>query len=446
MKSDQKYQWEAVDPSAPAKKQRKKGTMYAFQESEVSSSLQADGLIPISVKAHKSSFSNFELTPSEDSKVAKLANDQVVAFARMFYLLLRSGLTQPKALVILGEDAPIPIQKMCRDLSERMLAGQPLSEAMEAYPKAFDDVFKGYVSAGEATGNMVDAMQRLAKMLDNGYQLRLKVKAVTAYPKMVSYAILVMTWGIMTFLVPRFGAIYSDLGQELPAPTRILISASSYMSPIHVNWGIPPDFTPEPHSLLTAPINFLSPVFWILALVFGFKKWKKNNSENLELMTKLDKWKFKIPVMGKLLKYNMTYRWSATMAGAMSAGLQAQDALGLAGRTAGSPWMKLVTIGLQDAIRSGRTLSSELAKHPDLFSAQLRAMAATGEEAGEQAEMFENVAFTLSDEIEAMIATLGAKIEVLLLMVMGAVVGGLLVVLYMPILNLTQAASKGLGE
>jgi len=150
--------------------------------------------------------------------------------------------------------------------------------------------------------------------------------------------------------------------------------------------------------------------------------------------------------MGKLLKYNMTYRWSATMAGAMSAGLQAQDALGLAGRTAGSPWMKLVTIGLQDAIRSGRTLSSELAKHPDLFSAQLRAMAATGEEAGEQAEMFENVAFTLSDEIEAMIATLGAKIEVLLLMVMGAVVGGLLVVLYMPILNLTQAASKGLGE
>jgi type II secretory pathway component PulF len=119
--------------------------------------------------------------------------------------------------------------------------------------------------------------------------------------------------------------------------------------------------------------------------------------------------------------------------------------LEIAGKTSGSAWVKLVSDELMDAVRAGRPLSAELGKHPDLFSAQLRAMAATGEEAGEAAEMFNNVAVALEDELETLVATLGAKLEVALLMVMGAVVGSLLVVLYLPILNLTKVAGNGYG-
>ena len=100
---------------------------------------------------------------------------------------------------------------------------------------------------------------------------------------------------------------------------------------------------------------------------------------------------------------------------------------------------------MQEAVRAGRQLSTELLKHPDLFNAQLRAMAATGEEAGEAAEMFQGVADALEDELETLVATLGARLEVVLLCVMGAVVGGLLVVLYLPILGLSKVAGKGYG-
>lgn len=443
MSDDKKFSWTALDPATG---QRKSGNMEATGPSDVTRTLTESGLYPIKVEEQRKSLATLEIGTSKENKPAVLKSDQVVAFARMLYLLTRAGLALPKALKILGEDAPPAVTKMCTDLSEKVLAGQPLSRAMEAYPKAFDEVFRAYVAAGEQTGNMEDALFRLARMLDKGHQLRLKIKAVTAYPKMVSYAILVMTWGIMQFLVPRFDQIYTDLGQPLPAPTQFLVNLSKSMSPIGFKLGIPPTLIPEGKTLLNAPINFTSPILWLLVAFFAFKRWKRNNAEDLDKMTKLDKFKFRMPIMGKLGKYNMMYRWSATMAGALSAGLQTYQALELAGRTAGSAWISKVTLGLQEAIRSGRTLSSELNKHPDLFSAQIRAMAATGEESGDAAEVFENVSRTLEDEIEAMVATLGAKIEVALLLLMGVVVGSLLVVLYLPILNLSSAAGKGLSE
>jgi type II secretory pathway component PulF len=133
------------------------------------------------------------------------------------------------------------------------------------------------------------------------------------------------------------------------------------------------------------------------------------------------------------------------MAGSLDAGLQTFASLEIAGNTAGSAWVSNVSKDLMEAVRAGRPLSQELGKHPDLFNAQLRAMASTGEEAGEAAEMFANVAAALEDELDAMVATLGARLEVALLMVMGAVVGSLLVVLYLPILNLTKVAGNGYG-
>lgn len=443
MSEETKYAWTALDQG----QNRTSGVMTAPSRTDVTKALQDDGLYPIKVEEQKRSLSTIELTPSKENKVVKLKQDQIVAMSRMMYLLVRSGLAIPKALQILSEDAPPEVAKMCNDLADRVLSGVALSVAMEDYPKAFDDVYRSYVAAGEQTGNMEDALSRLARMLDKGYQMKLKVKAVTAYPKMVSYAILVMTWGIMTFLVPRFEKIYADLGQELPAPTRALVKLSDLMMPFGFKIGIPPTLIPEGATLLTAPINFLSPIFWVLAALYGFRRWKKANADNLEKMMVLDKLKYRMPIFGKLIKFNVMYRWSATMAGAMGAGLQSYEALDLAGRTAGSYWLELVTIDLREAIRSGRTLAGELGKHPDLFSAQLRAMAATGEEAGEPAEMMQNVANTLEDEIEALIATLGAKIEVALLLAMGVVVGSLLVVLYLPILNLSSATSDGLtGE
>lgn len=428
---------------------RKKGRMDAMSAHEVAAALQAEGLIPLEVEEFRATLANINITTPKEDRPIRLGPPEVVTFARQLFLLIRAGLALPRSLEVLGEDADdVRFTKMCSDLSSKVISGVPLSKAMEAYPGSFDEIFRAYVAAGEVTGNMEESLSRLSRMLDKSNQLRLKIKAVTAYPKMVSYAIFAIVVGILLFLVPAFAKIYADMGAQLPLPTRILVFVSSILSPIHVEFrlGLPPVWVQDGRNLLTSPINFLSPTMWVMAAWFGFRRWRRSRIDDVELGMLFEKIKFGVPVLGKLWKYQVLYRWSSTMSGAIASGLSTYVALDLAGRTSGSFWVQHVSEELKEAVRVGRPLSSEMAKHKDLFSPQLRAMAATGEEAGEPAEMFNNVALTLEDELEAMVAVLGARLEVFLLIFMGAVVGGLVVVLYLPIFNLSNAAMDGYGQ
>jgi type IV pilus assembly protein PilC len=430
--------------------ERRKGKMEADNAQSVIAALQADGLIPLDVQPAKSGLLGRDINIG--SSALKLDTDELASFARQLHLLLAAGLSIPRSLAVMGEDADDSrYGEMCSELSARTTAGMPLSKALDEYAETFPETFRAYVSAGEATGDMERAVKRLAHTLEKNHQLKLKIKAVTAYPKMVAYAVLGLVVAIMMFLVPRYASIYQGLGQKLPAPTRALISVSNQFVPVHIGFsfggGLPRiDLIPGKHSLLTAPINWVSPVLWVIAAVVGWKVFRRRTADNIEIGTKVEKLKWRMPVFGKLIRSQVMYRWSSTMAGALASGLQMFVALDLSGRTAGSSWIRGISTGLQEAVRAGRQLSSELHAYPEVFNAQLRAMAATGEEAGEPALMFENIANTLEDELDAMVATLGAKIEVALLMVMGAVVGGLLIVLYLPILNLSNAVGKGFGQ
>lgn len=428
---------------------RKKGKMEADSQSVVIAALQAEGLVPVTVEEQKASVLNMTVIKPKSERPYKLGAEDVLVFTRQLYLLLRAGLSIHRAVAAIGEENPDPLYvRMCADISEKVLAGVPLSRAMALYPKVFDDVYCAYIAAGESTGDMERALERLARVLNQSHQLRLKVKAVTAYPKMVSIAVLVLVYGILAFLVPMYAKIYEGFGQKLPGPTLFVVGMSKVIAPFHVNVSfLPPsiDLFPGNRSILTAPLNFASPILWALALVFGWIAFRRKTADNLEIGTRIERIKFNLPMLGKMFKYAVLYRWSSTLAGALQAGLQTFAALELAGKTAGSAWVRRVTDDMKEAVRSGRQLSTELTKHPDLFNAQLRAMAASGEEAGEAAEMFQGIAIALEDELESMVATLGARLEVVLLCVMGAVVGGLLVVLYLPILSLSKVAGKGYG-
>jgi type IV pilus assembly protein PilC len=437
------YKYSAIAPDGT----RKKGKLEAPSQSDAIDSLQSEGLIPISVTIVKNSSWNISITRAKTDYDLKLKQDEILVLTRQLYLLLRAGLSIHRAVLVVGEENENPVYvRMCQDLSAKVLSGMPLSKAMSLYPKVFDEVYCAYVAAGESTGDIEKAMERLARVLEQSHQLRLKVKAVTAYPKMVSIAIGFLVYGILAFLVPMYGKIYQGFGKPLPGPTQFLVDLSSSIAPFHINFGIMPpsiDFMPGDRSILTAPFNFASPMFWILVMIFAWKTFRKRTADDLAIGTRIDKIRYRMPMLGLLWKYTMLYRWSTTMAGSLHAGLQTYAALEISGRTAGSKWVESVTIELKEAVRAGRSLATELGKHPALFNAQLRAMAATGEEAGESAEMFANVAEALEDELDAMVATLGARLEVALLMVMGAVVGSLLVVLYLPILNLTKVAGDG---
>lgn len=438
------FSYTAVTPTG----ERKKGKMDADSPTVVIQSLQGEGLIPISVEEASSSILQMQIGKGRGERQYRLKEDDLLVFTRQLYLLLRAGLSVHRSMTVIGADHDDPLYtRMCNDISERVLAGTSLSKAMALYPRAFDEVYCAYIAAGEQTGDMERSVERLARVLEQSHSLRLKVKAVTAYPKLVSIAVMFLVYGILTFLVPMYSRIYAGFGQKLPGPTEFLVGLSHVIAPFHVNIQfMPPSIgLQDGRSLFTSPINMQSPLFWIGFAVVGWIYFRRKTKDDLVLGTRIEKVKFRMPMLGKMWKYSVLYRWSSTMAGSLDAGLQTFSSLDIAGNTAGSAWVRQVSVELMDAVRSGRSLSAELSKHPDLFNAQLRAMAATGEEAGEAAEMFGNVATALEDELDAMVATLGARLEVALLMVMGAVVGSLLVVLYLPILNLTKVAGNGYG-
>lgn len=430
------YRWTATTPDG----KRKKGRSRASSPEDLASDLAARGLVPIEITEAGKDFVS-ELTSGSSLKLKKGA---AATFARQLELLLRSGITPPRALESIGSDADERMSVMCRDLAEKVTAGMPLSEALAGYPRAFDDVFCSYIAAGEEAGTLAESVARLAHMLEQDQSVRTKVKAVTAYPKMVSGAIVGIFVLLLVFLVPRFAAVYESFGAELPAPTRALIAFSESMVPFKLKFqlGVPPIWKTDA-PIWQSPINFTSPTMWVGLFAVSYIVWRRRNRGNLLIGQSIEKIKFRLPLLGKLTKHTVLYRWSSTLAGALDAGLQLPRAMELAGRASGSDWIRLVMEQAVVAVQSGRPLSSELLKHPELFNAQMRTLIVTGEETGEPAEMFNHLAANLESEISAIIATLGAKIEVALLLVMGVVVGTMVTILYLPMMNLSQVASEG---
>jgi type IV pilus assembly protein PilC len=192
------------------------------------------------------------------------------------------------------------------------------------------------------------------------------------------------------------------------------------------------------------PIGFL---IWavVIGFVVGFKRFLRSGDQNPARARIVDRVRFRLPAFGEMNRLNAIFQWSTTMSGALSSGVSLTRALVLAGATSGSRWHNAVAENLQASVMGGRPLSESLAEHADLYPPSLRAMIATGEVTGDLSTMFDSISRATESEIESLVAGLSAKVEVLLLIVMGLVVGTLLVALYLPILNLATAASGGLN-
>lgn len=407
------FVYEAVTPEGKVKK----GKLQAETKADAIASLEVSGMFPLSVTTKAASIGQKEVFAKRPLKF-KISDR--ATFARQLYMLVRSGLQLTKALQVLGEDVEDPrYTELMNQLASSVMSGQRLSQALRSFPRCFDNVFISYIEAGEETGDMQEALRMLSKQLEQQRSLKLKVKAVTAYPKMMGSAILLITIGILKFLVPVFEGIYGDFGVQLPLPTRVVLAVSR---------------------------NMLIPLMLVFAGIFGFAYFLRRNSENFELRSKFETLKYRVPVLGSLSKDVMLHRWATTLAGALKSGLTTIPALVVAGGASGSFLIRLATNNMVEGIRVGNPLSEEIRSYPSLFDARARAMASSGEEAGEISEMFESLGETIENEIQAQVATLGARLEVGLLIIMGVVVATLLIALYMPIFGLADAVQTGYGE
>jgi len=483
---------------------RLKGKMSGATSEAVAQALAEDGWVPLKIEEILNTGFNLDIGNLLNRKPFKLNLDQLSTFSRQLSELLTAGVPISRCLSSIGEESDPVVSRLCLELQEKLSAGVPFSEALADFPDAFDEVFCAYVASGEASGTLPETMGRLAKVIIKRSAVRKKIKSVMAYPKYVSMFMVMIIAGILTKLVPIFVTIYKGYHKPLPGPTAFLVKLTSNATPFRFTSTIKfLDFNPADNIYFLQPggkfniveffarviavvilwglmaylrsmrgkesklsgalvkilvsivILFLSkdwvfntlPLFVILPIVaifFGLNKFFKDREDIVKYAKMRDQIMFRLPVFGELNQKNALFRWTATLSGGISSGVPLSRAIQIAARTSGSVWHKAVAPKLDESLRAGRGLATSLGDYRDLYPGNLRSMVSTGEQTGEIGLMLDNLATIIDNDIDSVVAGLSAKIEVMLLVVMGVVVGGLVLILYLPIIQLASAQSGGI--
>jgi type IV pilus assembly protein PilC len=424
------YSYEAITPTG-ARIKGAKARMNAYSAEDVRRELVSQGFVPITItELHGAGAAGFNLNMNIGQQGLKLKPQELAAFTRGLHQLVRAGVSVPRAVAALGDDAPNPeLTTVCNDISSRIINGSPIAEAFAQHPRTFDDVFCGYLESGEKTGTLIIATGRLALLTEKRAQMHTKIRSVSTYPILVSIVIAVLVTAMITLIVPRFVTIYANFNSTLPAPTLLLIKLSHHFSPIHFIGWIP---APDPGA----------PLLWIILIIIGLRIYLKKTKDNPSVGIRVDKIRFHLPLAGKLIYTSTLFRWTSTLSGALEAGVRTTEALDMAARASGSRWIKAITPDIESALQAGQPLSRQLAEYPELFPAQIRTMVTTGETSGELTVMLDSCTLALNEEVDAMIAGLSAKVEVALILVMGAVVGAMVIALYLPIIHLAATVAN----
>jgi len=341
----------------------------------------------------------------------KVKTKDIAIFSRQLSTMVNSGLTLIRALTILDEQTENPVLKqVLGEVRTTVEQGSSLSAALAAHPNVFNNLYVSMVRAGEVGGALDETLVRLADTLEASVRLRSKVKSAMAYPMVVLVLIVVIVTGMLVFVVPIFEGMYADLGGTLPAPTQLLITFSG---------------------ILTG--------FWWLILavlvgsIVGFKRWKKTEAG----LASWDRLKVRFPVFGPLVKKIAISRFARTFAVLSRTGVPVLQTLDIVSSTSGNWLMSEATKDIQASVKRGESLVSPLHRH-EIFPPMVTHMMAVGEETGALDTMLAKVADFYDAEVEDMVNAMTSLIEPMLIVVMGVVVGGILISLYLPMFNIAN--------
>jgi type IV pilus assembly protein PilC len=332
-------------------------------------------------------------------------------FTRQFATMVNAGLPLVQCLDVLGRQLEKPhfktvVQKVMADVE----GGSTLAEALEQHPKVFSDLFVNMIAAGEAGGILDVILSRLAIFLEKADALQRKVKGAMTYPIIV----LTVAGGacifMLMFVIPVFAKMFSDFGGTLPAPTRIVMNLS----------------------------NFLRNYWWALGAgatvgTIAFKRFRA--TEKGEFLT--DKLALKIPVLGTVLLKSGVARFTRTLGTLIGSGVPILQGLEITSRTAGNKVMQRAIKQTSDSIRQGDTIASPL-KESGVFPPMVVQMISIGEQTGALDEMLSKIADFYDDEVDSAVDALTAAIEPLMIVVMGTMVGGMLVAMYLPMFKMSS--------
>ncbi|MGA7795535.1 MAG: type II secretion system F family protein [Candidatus Acidiferrales bacterium] len=341
---------------------------------------------------------------------------ELAVFTRQFSVMIDAGLPLVQCLEILaGQQENKVFQKVLTGTRAAVEGGSTLSAAMRQFDKVFDALYVNLVEAGETGGILDTILQRLSSYIEKNVKLKRAVKSAMVYP----IAVLSVAAGVIILLlwkvVPIFATLFLGLGVELPLPTRIVIGLSNFVGSI---FGF----------------------FILLAVIggiVGLKVWYGTPVGRMAI----DRTLLKLPLMGILLRKIAVARFTRTLGTLISSGVPILEGLEITARTAGNAVIEKSLMEVRKGLEAGRNLSDPL-KETNVFPGMVTQMIGVGEQTGAMDAMLQKIADFYEDEVDAAVKDLLAAMEPMMIVILGLVVGGIVISMYLPLFSLIGQLSK----
>ena len=345
-----------------------------------------------------------------------VSTKDLAVFTRQFSVMIDAGLPLVQCLEILaGQQENKTFEKILTGVRSAVEGGSTLSGAMRSYSKVFDPLYVNMVEAGETGGILDTILQRLAAYIEKNVKLKRAVQSALIYPIAVigiaGSVIILLLWKV----VPIFATLFAGLGAELPLPTKIVINISNFIGSI---WG------------LFIFIGFVGSIFVL-------RSWYQTPTGKLFLDNVL----LRLPLIGILLRKIGVARFTRTLGTLISSGVPILEGLDITARTSGNAVIEAAIMKTRKAVEAGRTLVDPL-KETEVFPSMVTQMIGVGEQTGAMDAMLQKIADFYEDEVDAAVKDLLTALEPMMIVVLGGVVGGIVISMYMPLFTLIGQLSS----
>jgi len=378
------------------------GEIDADNKQAVAAQLRGKGLIVLDIEERKPANAGDLL-----ARFRRVKADDLVVATRQLSTMVSSGMSLLRALYVIEEQTESDIlREAFVDVRKDVEAGLSLSAALAKHPDVFHELYVAMVAAGETGGILESTLQRVATQLEKDAALRRQVRAAMVYPSLIiSFAFIVLL-ALITFLVPVFEKVFKDFGGELPAITKFTVAMSHLVTR---QWYI----------LIAVAVG----------VVFAFRRWKRSERGRVQW----DRLKLKFPMkIGGIVQKVALARFSRTFSGLVSAGVPMLEAIEITGRTSGNRIIELAVEDVRASVQKGGTISRPMRDSPEAFPTMVVQMVGVGEETGALEDMLTKIADFYEEQVEAAVKALTSILEPVMIIVVGAIVGFIVIAMYMP--------------
>ena len=340
---------------------------------------------------------------------AKVKPKEVSLFTRQFATMIDAGLPIVQCLDILTEQSESKLlRKTIHDIRLDVEGGSTLADAMAKHPKIFDELYVNMVQAGEAGGVLNTILNRVALFIEKANKLKRKVKGAMIYPTAILAVAVIVVAILLIFVIPVFAELYGSMGKALPAPTQITINIS--------NWFV---------------ANWYFMFGGLIGIVVAIRAYYQTEQGRMNI----DRIMLHLPVVGDLLRKVAVARFSQNMAILLSSGVPILDGLAITAKTAGNRVVEKAIMDSRVSISQGKTVAEPL-RESKIFPPMVCQMVAVGENTGGLDGMLRKVAELYEEEVDDAVANLTALMEPLIMVVLGVILGGLVISMYLPIFQM----------